>query len=84
MEPGDEITLSRELVVTAVAAGAAAGQVDLTVAALPSGVPANTSVHRLRTANLAAAGAGLPGMEWSEAILFPASLGLDMREAAIR
>lgn len=35
-------------------------------------------------ANLAAVRACLPGMEWSEAVLFLASLGLDMREGAFR
>ena len=35
-------------------------------------------------ANIAALDATLPGLEWFEAILFTASLGLDMREAALR
>jgi Bacteriophage tail sheath protein len=41
--------------VGAVAAGGAAGQVDLTVPALPADVRVGTTVQRLRTANLAAA-----------------------------
>jgi hypothetical protein len=66
---------------------AAAGEVTTIAAEAPNGELRRRGGGRLAgasAASLAAVKAGLPGLEWLEGVLFLASLGLDMGEAALR